>query len=181
MSCIPKKTYLYELLGQIVVSFRLLEQGIDGLILSALDSPMVQSLALLNGMSFEQKVSAMNNLIRSSHSLQELGVLDQTLHVLVERCLVCERERNDWICSYWVPEVESEDGLVMRLRGSADSNGLSLTAVDISELESFVVVLNATAAYLDGFHQKLSSNFKRVRSIKLVDAFLKRNALAVRN
>lgn len=175
------KTHLYELLGQIVVSFSALERGVDGLILAALDSPLNHGLAFLKGMSFQQKILVMDDLIRNMHSVRELGALSQTLQALIERCSACEQERNNWVCSYWVPEVEGPDGFVSRLRHSNDSGVLVLALVDISELERSVVVLNATVAYLYGFHQKLSNNFRRVRNIRLVEDFLNTSQRAAQN
>ncbi|MEN0038480.1 MAG: hypothetical protein AAGC78_15490 [Cellvibrio sp.] len=181
MADLQTKTHLYELLGQIVVSFGALERGVDGLILGAMDSPFSQGQALLKSMSFQQKVPAMGDLIRNMHSVSELGVLSQTLQALIERCDACEQERNNWVCSYWVPEVNSPAGFVSRLSHSNDSGALVLALVDISELERCVVVLNATVAYLYGFHQKLSNNFRRVRSIRLVEEFLNASQRVAQN
>lgn len=185
--CLPMITYLrysmvyasvkiklYECLGQIVVSFGALERGVDRLILAGVNSPLSQEFISLNSMTFQQKIPLMNTLVRNLHSVQELGVLDQTLQALIERCLMCEQERNSWICSCWVPEIAGTGGFVSRLRNEGDSAGLVLTTVEISELENFVVVLNSAVAYLYGFHQKLSNNFGRIRTIRSVEDFLKR-------
>lgn len=61
----------------------------------------------------------------------------------------------------------------MRLRRSADSAGVKLEPVDIVELENFIVVLNATLAYLYGFHQKLAANFKRIEGIQSLESLLR--------
>ena len=174
MACALVKIKLYESLGQIVVSFGALERGVDRLILAGINSTLSQELTSLNGMTFQQKIPLMNTLIRNLHSVQELGILNQTLQALTERCLMCEQERNSWVYSYWVPEIVETDSFVSRLRNDGDSAGLVLTTVEISELENFVVVLNAAVAYLYGFHQKLSNKFGRVRTIRSIEDFLKR-------
>jgi hypothetical protein len=181
MTYISTKSHLYELLGQIVVSFRALERGVDGLILAGFTSPLNQGLVLLNTMTFKEKVPAMSQLIRDLHSVQELGILDQTLHALVERCSASEQERNNWIYSYWVPEVKAADGFILRLQNKNDSKELLLTEVSISELENFIVVLHATIAYLHGFHQKLSNNFRRMRTARAVQDFFNRIEIAAQN
>jgi hypothetical protein len=175
------KIKLYESLGQIIVSFGALERGVDRLILAGINSPLSWELTSLNSMTFQQKIPLMNTLIRNLHSVQELGILDQTLQVLTERCLMCQQERNSWIYSYWVPEIAQTDGFVSRLQNEEDSAGLILTTVEISELENFVVVLNATVAYLYGFHQKLSNKFGRVRTIRSIEDFLKRYGSVVQD
>lgn len=173
MTQLPNKNRLYEALGQIVVSFKALEQGIDSLILCSLDSPIAQGAILISSMSFPQKMTIMNELIRSLHTQQELGALHHTLEALVERGLACEQQRNDWIRSYWVPEVERPQGEVMRLERAADASGFALMPVNIADLENFIVVLNATVAYLYGFHQKLAHNFKRIQGIQAAELLLK--------
>lgn len=174
MSQLPNKNRLYEALGQIVVSFKTLEQGIDGLILACLKSPATQGKTILiDQIPFPQKVSSINELVRELHREHELGVLNHTLAALVERCVSCEQQRNNWIRSYWVPEVESAVGTVMRLRRSGDSSNVRLEPIDIAELENFIVVLNATVAYLYGFHQKLSVNFKRIDCVQSHEFFFK--------
>jgi hypothetical protein len=50
--------------------------------------------------------------------------------------------------------------------------------VNIAELESFIVVLNATVAYLNGFHQKLANNFKHIQGVQAVESLLKTPRLA---
>jgi hypothetical protein len=164
MTHLTNKTRLYEALGQIVVSFNLLEQKLDCLLLSSLARVDAQNAVVLKGMSFAQKVTVMNDLIRELHMDINLGPLHHTLVALVERCHNCERERNNWIRAYWVPEVASKAGQVMSLQSSANIGGLELKPVNISELEHFVVLLNATAAYLSGFHQKLFVNFGKINS-----------------
>jgi len=178
MSQLSNKTRLYEALGQIVVSFKALEQGIDGLILCSLDSPIAQGAILIGTMSFSQKIETMNELIRSLHTEQELGALHHTLAALVERCHVCAQQRNHWIRSYWVPEVDAEPGVVMRLQRAEDASGFVLIPVNIAELESFIVVLNATVAYLNGFHQKLANNFKHIQGVQAVESLLNTPRLA---
>ncbi|MGV8838139.1 hypothetical protein [Cellvibrio sp.] len=174
MSPLPNKNRLYEALGQIVVSFKTLEQGIDGLILACMKSPATQGKTILiDQIPFPQRVNSMSELVRELHREYELGALNQTLAALVERCVSCEQQRNNWIRSYWVPEVESAIGTVMRLRRSADSAGVRLEPVDIVELENFIVVLNATLAYLYGFHQKLAANFKRIEGIQALESLLR--------
>lgn len=174
MSPLPNKNRLYEALGQIVVSFKTLEQGIDGLILACMKSPATQGKTILiDQIPFPQRVNSMSELVRELHREYELGALNQTLAALVERCVSCEQQRNNWIRSYWVPEVESAAGTVMRLRRSADSAGVRLEPVDIVELENFIVVLNATLAYLYGFHQKLAANFKRIEGIQVLESLLR--------
>lgn len=174
MSQIPNKTRLYEALGQIVVSYKTLEQGIDGLILACLNSPATQGKTILiDHVPFGQKVNSINELIRELHPEHELGALNVTLIALVERCVSCELQRNNWVRSYWVPELESPEGAVMRLRRSGENNGVKLEPIDISELENFIVVLNATIAYLYGFHQKLASNFNRIAGVQCHEIFLK--------
>lgn len=166
MSQLPNKTRLYEALGQIVVSFKTLEQGIDCLILACLNSPATQGKTILiDQVPFPQKVNSINELVRELHHEHELGALNLTLAALVERCANCEQQRNNWIRSYWIPEVESPVGNVMRLQRSGDGNGFTLEPIDIVELENFIVVLNATVAYLYGFHQKLAVNFKRITGV----------------
>lgn len=169
MSVLPNKTRLYEALGQIVVSFKALEQGIDNLILCSLDSPVTQGAILIASMSFPQKITTMNELIRSLHTEQELGALHNTLEALVERSHACEQQRNQWMRCYWVPEVEAEPGVVMRLQRTLDASGFALIPVSIAELENFIVVLNATVAYLSGFHQKLANNFRRIQGVQAAD------------
>lgn len=166
------KTRLYEALGQIVVSFEALEQGIDGLILCSMDSANAQNTLLLDSINFVKKVSNMNELIRELHSDEELGALRDTLDALVERCYTCEQQRNNWVRSYWVPEVEAEDGVVMRLQRSRDAGGLVLVPCQLLELENFIVVLNATVAYVRGFHQKLCISFKRIRNLPVPENYL---------
>ena len=179
MSQLPSKTRLYEALGQIVVSSKTLEQGIDGLILACMKSPATQGKTILiDQVPFPQKVSSINELVRELHREHELGALNQTLFTLLERCVGCEQQRNNWIRSYWVPEVESALGTVMRLRRSGDDNGVRLEPVDIAELENFIVVLNATVAYLYGFHQKLAVNFKRIQGVEALESLLKTSQLA---
>lgn len=174
MSQPPNKTRLYEALGQIVVSFKTLEQGIDGLILACMKSPATHGKTILiDQVPFPQRVSSMSELVRELHREYELGALNQTLAALLERCVSCEQQRNNWIRSYWVPEVESAMGKVMRLRRSGDNNGVRMEPVDIVELESFIVVLNATVAYLYGFHQKLAINFKRIDAVQSHEIFFK--------
>ena len=174
MSPLPNKNRLYEALGQIVVSFKTLEQGIDGLILACMKSPATQGKTILiDQIPFPQRVNSMSELVRELHREYELGALNQTLAALVERCVSCEQQRNNWIRSYWVPEVESAAGTVMRLRRSTDSAGVRLELVDIVELENFIVVLNATLAYLYGFHQKLAANFKRIEGIQALESLLR--------
>lgn len=174
MSPLSNKTRLYEALGQIVVSFGTLEQGVDGLILACMKSPATQGKTILiDQVPFPQKVSSINELTRELHSEHEMGVLNLTLTALVERCINCEQQRNNWIRSYWVPEVESAVGTVMRLRRSGDSSNVRLEPIDIAELENFIVVLNATVAYLYGFHQKLAVNFKRIDGVQHHEIFLK--------
>lgn len=173
MSQLPNKTRLYEALGQIVVSFKALEQGVDGLILCSLDSPVTQGFILIDSMSFPQKVTTLNELIRALHTQQELGVLHHTLEALVERSHACEQQRNQWVRSYWVPEVEAEQGVVMRLQRALDTGGYSLMPVKLTELESFIVVLNATVTYLSAFHQKLANNFGQIKGIRAAESLLK--------
>lgn len=174
MSQPPNKTRLYEALGQIVVSFKALEQGIDGLILACMKSPATQGKTILiDQIPFPQRVSSMSELVQELHRTYELGALNLTLSALVERCVSCEQQRNNWIRSYWVPEVESPVGKVMRLRRSGDDNTMRLEPIEIAELENFIVVLNATVAYLYGFHQKLAVNFKRIDSVQSYEIFLK--------
>ncbi len=165
MTCMSNKTRLYEALGQIVVSFTALERGVDSLVLCSLDSSEAQSEFMVSPMTFQQKVSTLYELIRELHHDVELGALNHTLDALVERCLNCEQQRNEWVRAYWVPEVDNEAGIVMRLMRTSDSNSLEMVPVKVSDLEHFIVVLNATLAYLSGFHQKLSTNFKRVRQL----------------
>jgi hypothetical protein len=167
------KNQLYEALGQIVVSFNLLERGIDGLILACMESMPAHGRILLTNMPFPQKVSAMDELIRNSHSEQELGLLHYTLGALVERVLTCRQQRDDWMQSYWVPEIEHAPGVVMRLQRSVDEIELVLKPVNIVQLENFIVLLNATIAYLCGFHQKLANNFKRIQDVQAAGLFLK--------
>lgn len=172
MSQLPNKTRLYEALGQIVVSFKTLEQGIDGLILGCLHSPATQGKTILiDQVPFSQKVNSINELVRELHREHELGVLNLTLGALIERCNSCEYQRNNWIRSYWVPEVESPAGTAMRLQRSSDGNSVRLEPIDIAELENFIVVLNATVAYLYGFHQKLAINFKRIDGVRTHEIF----------
>ncbi|MDR7089635.1 hypothetical protein [Cellvibrio fibrivorans] len=174
MSPLPNKTRLYEALGQIVVSFKTLEQGVDGLILACMKSPATEGKTILiDQIPFAHRVSSVSELVRELHREYELGALNQTLAALVERCVSCEQQRNNWIRSYWVPEVESAVGTVMRLRRSGDTYGVRLEPVDIVELENFIVVLNATVAYLYGFHQKLAVNFKRIEGVQHHEIFLK--------
>lgn len=174
MSPLPNKNRLYEALGQIVVSFKTLEQGIDGLILACMKSPATQGKTILiDQIPFPHRVNSMSELVRELHREYELGALNQTLAALVERCVSCEQQRNNWIRSYWVPEVESATGTVMRLRRSTDSARVRLEPVDIVELENFIVVLNATLAYLYGFHQKLAANFKRIEGIQALESLLR--------
>ncbi len=174
MSQLSNKTRLYESLGQIVVSFKTLEQGVDCLILACMKSPATQGKTILiDQVPFAHRVSSMSELVKELHKEHELGALNQTLYALVERCISCEQQRNNWIRSYWVPEVESAAGTVMRLRRSADSAGVKLEPVDIVELENFIVVLNATLAYLYGFHQKLAANFKRIEGIQALESLLR--------
>ena len=165
MTCMSNKTRLYEALGQIVVSFTALERGIDGLVLCSLGSREAQSEIMVNPMTFEQKVTSMYELIRELHQGLELGALNDTLDALVERCLSCEQQRNEWVRAYWLPEVNSEAGIVMRLTRVPDANSLEMVPVKIADLEHFIVLLNATLAYLSGFHQKLFSQFKRIRQL----------------
>lgn len=181
MAYVSVKTKLYESLGQIVVSFGALERGVDTLILACVDTHLSQGLVSLNSMTYQQKIPLMNNMVRELHGVQELGLLDQTLQMLIERCLICEQERNNWIYSYWVPEIAGATGFVSRLKNESDSGEWVLTTVEISELENFVVVLNATVAYLYGFHQKLSNNFGKVRTIRSVEEFLKRSDLVAQD
>ncbi|MDO8342784.1 MAG: hypothetical protein Q7T48_06275 [Cellvibrio sp.] len=174
MSQLSNKTRLYEALGQIVVSFKTLEQGIDGLILACMKSPATQGKTILiDQVPYPQRIISMSELVRELHREYELGALNHTLSALVERCVSCEQQHNNWIRSYWVPEVESAVGTVMRLRRSGDNNGVRLEPVDIVELENFIVVLNATVAYLYGFHQKLAMNFKRIDAVQSHEIFLK--------
>lgn len=174
MSQPSNKTRLYEALGQIVVSFKTLEQGVDCLILACMKSPATQGKTILiDQVPFAQRVISMGELVRELHREQELGALNQTLYALVERCASCEQQRNNWIRSYWVPEVDSAAGTVMRLRRSGDSAGVRLEPVDIAELENFIVVLNATLAYLYGFHQKLAVHFKRIEGIQALESLLR--------
>lgn len=175
----PNKNRLYEALGQIVVSFKAFEQGVDGLMLCSLDAPVNQSAILLNSMSFQQKLIAMDELIRRLHTKEELGALHDILEALVERGLACERERNHWIRSNWVPEVESEIGVVMCLQKSDE--GFALEPVNIAALENFIVILNATVAYLCGFHQKLANNFKRIQGVKAAESLLKKPRLVAKD
>lgn len=165
MTCMSNKTRLYEALGQIVVSFTALERGIDGLVLCSLDSPEAQSEIMVSPMTFHQKVTTMYELIRELHQGLELGALNDTLDALVERCSSCEQQRNEWVRSYWVPEVDSDTGIVMRLMRVSETNSLEMMPVKIADLEHFIVVLNATQAYLSGFHQKLFTHFKRIRQL----------------
>lgn len=167
------KNRLYEALGQIVVSFKALEQGVDSLILCSLDESSPHNTLLLDSIHFQQKISVMNELIRSQHSEQELGALNQTLIALVERCHNCEHQRNEWVRSYWVPEVDADEGTVMRLQRSKQMGNLVLVPCTLVELENFIVVLNATVSYLYGFHQKLCVNFKRIRTIPTTEVYLK--------
>lgn len=177
MSPFSNKAPLYEALGQIVVCLKIVEQGVDDLILACLQSPATQGKTLLiDQVPFLQKINSINELVRELHSENELGVLNQTLSALVERCVYCEQQRNQWIRSYWVPEVESAEGTVMRLRRSANNNEVKLESINITELENFIVVLNATAAYLYGFHEKLAVNFKRIQSVQTVESLLKKPA-----
>ncbi|WP_331346780.1 hypothetical protein [Cellvibrio sp. UBA7661] len=166
------KTRLYEALGQIVVSFRALEKGVDGLITCSQDESSSLNVLLLESIPFTQKISVMDELIRSRHCVQELGALNQTLIALVERCHSCEHQRNEWIRSYWVPELEAKEGSVMRLQRKETEN-LELVPCQLTELENFIVVLNATVAYLCGFHQKLYAGFKRIRNIPTTETYLK--------
>lgn len=178
MSPLSNKTRLYEALGQIVVSFKNLEQGIDGLILCSLDSPVAQGAILIGTLSFPQKITTMHELICSLHTEQELGALRHTLEALVERGHACAQQRNHWIRSYWVPEVDAEPGVVMRLERAEDASGFALVPVNIAELENFIVVLNATVAYLNGFHHKLAHNFRRIQGVQVAESLLKTPRLA---
>lgn len=173
MSQLSNKTRLYEALGQIVVSFKTLEQGIDGLILACMQSPATEGKTILiDQVPLTQRVSSMSELVRELHREHELGALNHTLYALVERCINCEQQRNNWVRSYWVPEVESAVGEVMRLRRSGYNSEVRLESVNIAELENFIVVLNATVAYLYGFHQKLAMNFKRIDAVQNYEFFL---------
>ena len=174
MSQPSNKTHLYEALGQIVVSFKALEQALDALILACMKCPATQGKTILiDQVTFAHRVSSMSELVRELHREHELGALNQTLFALVERCVACEQQRNNWIRSCWVPEVDSALGTVIRLRRSAGSAGVKLESVDIVELEKFIVVLNATLAYLYGFHQKLAANFKRIEGIQTLGSLMR--------
>lgn len=173
MSQASNKSRLFEALGQIVVSFKTLEQALDSLILACMESPATQGKTILiDQIPFAHRVSSMSELVRELHRDYELGVLNQTLSALVERCLSCEQQRNNWIQSYWIPDVESAPGTVMRLRRSTASAGVRLEPVDMTELENFIVVLNATLGYLCGFHQKLAASFNRIEAIQPLESLL---------
>ena len=165
MAHASNKTGLYEALGQIVVSFSVLEQRLDCLLASSLKTPLAQNAVIIKGMSFAQKVTIMNDLICELHSECDLGALNHTLAALVERCHSCELERNNWVRAYWVPEAESQAGQVMCLQYSAVTGDLELVPVKLIELDNFIVLLNATIAYLSGFHQKLFTQFNRLRDL----------------
>jgi hypothetical protein len=170
------KHRLYESLGQIYVLFEALEQGINKLVMCCLGECASKNLMLLDRISFGEKAALMDELIRSIHSKQELSELNDTLIALVDRCNLCEELGDKWMQAHWVPEVEAGEGVVMRLERDT-ANNLQLVPCRLNELENFVIVLNATNAYLSRFHQTLAAK-KRIRHIPLLTGYVKPLPLA---
>ncbi len=175
MSRQTNKTRLYEALGQIVVSFKALEQALEAIIYCCMEISPTQVRILMNSMSFATKVATMESLLRELHADDELGKLSITLQEFIDRCAYCERQRNEWVRSYWIPELEADAGMVRRLSVQVVSSDaeLALEIIHLAELESFVLCLNATVAYLQAFHQKLFLSFERVQSPEHFQRYLR--------
>jgi hypothetical protein len=175
MSHQTNKTRLYEALGQIVVSFKALEQALEAIIFCCMEVSPAQVRILMNSMSFATKVETMESLLRELHADDELGKLSITLQEFIERCAYCERQRNEWVRSYWIPELEADAGMVRRLSTqvvSSDSE-LTLEIIPLTELENFILCLNATVTYLQAFHQKLFVSFERVQGPEHFQRYLR--------
>ncbi len=182
MSHQTNKTRLYESLGQIVVSFKALEQALEAIIYCCMEISPAQVRILMNSMSFSTKVTTMESLLRELHAEDELGKLDITLQEFIDRCTYCECQRNELVRSYWIPELETDAGMVRRLMVSKVSSNseLGLEIIHLAELESFILCLNATVTYLQAFHHKLFISFDRVRSPEHFQRYL-RTQLCVGN
>lgn len=168
------KTRLYEGLGQVVVSFNALELAIEGIIFCGLQVPATQLRILMGSMAFATKVTTMNSVIRELHTGDDLGSLGITLDEFVERCHFCEEQRNQWVRSYWVPELEAELGQMKRLQHPLPGQGqFFVDAVNLQELEHFIVCLNTTVTYLYRFHQKLCTSFGRMRDSRSLNEYLR--------
>lgn len=175
MSHQTNKNRLYEALGQIVVSFKALEQAIEAIIYCCMEISPAQVRILMNSMSFSTKVTTMESLLRELHAGDELGKLSITLQEFIERCAYCERQRNEWVRSYWIPELEADAGMVRRLSSQLVSGDaeLALEIIHLAELESFVLCLNATVTYLQAFHHKLFLSFERVQGPEHFQRYLR--------
>lgn len=175
------KTRLYEALGQIVVSFKALELAVEGIIYCGMQVPTAQARILLSNMPFKTKVANMESLVSEIHADDDLGSLAATLSEFVERCYFCEQQRNSWVRTYWVPELEAEQGYIKRLQPNTAVNSqgsLILNSVSLLELESFVLCLNATVTYLYAFHQRLFANFGRMRDPQSLSEYIQLPLLA---
>lgn len=175
MSHQTNKTRLYEALGQIVVSFKALEQALEAIIYCCMQVSPAQVRILMNSMSFSTKVTTMESLLYELHVNDELGKFAATLQEFIERCIYCEQKRNEWVRSYWIPELDGDVGMVRRLKAqvmNSDSD-LMLEIVNLAELESFILCLNATVTYLQAFHQKLFISFERVQGPEHFQRYLR--------
>lgn len=173
MSHQTNKTRLYEALGQIVVSFKALEQALEAIIYCCMEISPAQVRILMNSMSFSTKVTTMESLLRELHADDELGKLSITLQEFIERCAYCERQRNEWVRSYWIPELEADAGMVRRLGAPQNESELTLELIHLAELENFILCLNATVTYLQAFHQKLFTSFERVQGPEHFQRYLR--------
>lgn len=175
MSHQTNKTRLYESLGQIVVSFKALEQALEAIIYCCMEISPAQARIMMNSISFSTKVTTMESLLRELHADDELGKLSITLQEFIERCTYCERQRNEWVRSYWIPELEAGAGMVRRLGGqlAISDSEFTLEIIHLAELESFILCLNATVTYLHAFHQKLFTSFERVQGPEHFQRYLR--------
>lgn len=162
MSSQTNKTRLYEALGQILVTFNALEQSLEAIIFCSMDVSPAQVRILMSSMSFSSKVATMESLLRDRHASDGLGILSTTLQELIERCAYCESLRNEWICSYWMPEFEADVSSVRRLVVPLNESELTLETIHLAELESFIDCLRTSVNCLHAFHLNLFVSFGRV-------------------
>ncbi len=174
MSHPTNKTRLYEALGQIAVSFHALEQALEAIIFCCMQASPVQVRILMSSLSFSTKVTTLESLLCELHSGEEFTRFSDTLQELIARCLFCEQMHDDWICSFWIPELDVGVGMVRRLRSQKESDSeLTLETVDLAELEGFILCLGATVTYLQSFHLKIFSSFDRLRGPEHCQCYLR--------
>lgn len=155
---------LYESLGQIIVSFDVLEKTIEAIIFCSTSTSVMQARVLCGNMTFSTKINTMGSTLCELHMDAELGDVLITLNELIERSNYCERQRNNLVRAYWVPELASELDAIYRLRSDGnEEKAFGLEKVPLSVLDNFVVFLNSTASCLHAFYQHLLVRFGQLR------------------